>query len=272
MTVHPLKRTLFQLCCHSLLVLLYCHATAVIAASTTATTATAHTAAAVVSSLPAHHFGSSSSSSSISTPPSPSVTPSSSSGSHYVKVVNCSDQGLTSLLDAGIPHDTESIDLSHNQLNDLHNKVPAIVSEHLLHLDVSFNEIRQLGRGTGRDGTHIFANFTHLRHLDLSGNHLKTLFAGVFRGMKRLESLIMRQGELRYIDEHAFDGLENLRHLDLESNQIASIYLELFQSILNLRVSLPTTQSLILLFLSFLLFLSVFCVSLCVCSMKCFQR
>ena len=230
MTVLSFKRTLFQLCFHSLVAALcYCHPHA-------------------VPVLPSHHSG--------STPPPASLTPSSASSSsssssssllgHYVKVVNCSDQGLTSLLDAAIPHDTESIDLSHNQLNDLHNKVPAAVSEHLLHLDVSFNEIRQLGRG------HIFTNFTHLRHLDLSGNHLKTLFAGVFRGMKRLESLIMREGELKYIDEHAFDGLENLRHLDLESNQIASIYLELFQSILNLRVSLLLSYSSL--------------------SMKCFQR
>lgn len=216
MTVLSLQRTLFQLCCcHSLIALLYCHPSP------------PHATAAILPPLPSSHSQHSS-----NTPANASVTLSPSSLGHYVKVVNCSDQGLTSLLDAAIPNDTESIDLSHNQLNDLHNKIPAAVSEHLLHLDVSFNEIRQLGRG------HIFTNFTHLRHLDLSGNHLKTLFAGVFRGMKRLESLIMREGELKYIDEHAFDGLENLRHLDLESNQIASIYLELFQSILNLRVSL----------------------------------
>jgi hypothetical protein len=218
------------MCFHSfLLLLLYqCHVTVPVhaAASPFVTPASSLHQHPTTTHSVSHHAATAS----ASFPSSP-LSSSSSSG-HYVKVVNCSDQGLTSLLDAAIPHDTESIDLSHNQLNDLHNKIPAAVSEHLLHLDVSFNEIRQLGRG------HIFTNFTHLRHLDLSGNHLKTLFAGVFRGMKRLESLIMSQGELRYIDEHAFDGLENLRHLDLESNQIASIYLELFQSILNLRVSL----------------------------------
>lgn len=47
----------------------------------------------------------------------------------------------------------------------------------------------------------------------------------------------MKDGQLRYIDEHAFDGLENLRHLNMENNLIASVYLELFQSILNLHVS-----------------------------------
>lgn len=238
MTVLSIKRTLFQLfhCFHSLIILLFifllqnCHPAA---------------AAALLPSPP-HHATLASSSSSTSQHHSMNTPTTSAAASwsvtttslgHYVKVVNCSDQGLTSLLDAAIPHDTESIDLSHNQLNDLHNKIPTAVSEHLLHLDVSFNEIRQLGRTGAGAGGHIFTNFTHLRHLDLSGNHLKTLFAGVFRGMKRLETLIMRQGDLKYIDEHAFDGLENLRHLDLESNQIASIYLELFQSILNLRVS-----------------------------------
>lgn len=129
----------------------------------------------------------------------------------------------------GIPADTETLLLNHNRISDLHDAIPAL--EHLLHLDLSNNELKQLGRG------HIFMNFTRLRYLDLSKNEFKTLFAGVFRGLKRLEALMLRQGALRYIDEHAFDGLENLRTLDLEENHVASVYLELFQSILNLHVS-----------------------------------
>lgn len=151
-----------------------------------------------------------------------------------LKVVNCSDQGLTAVPEH-LLSDGEAgsivLDLSHNQLDDLHNKLPVRFGDRIWQLDVSYNEIRQLGR------SHVFANLTHVRHLILSGNHFKTLFAGVFRGMKRLESLVSRHGDLKYMDEHAFDGLENLRHLDLESNEIASIYLELFQSILNLHVS-----------------------------------
>lgn len=123
------------------------------------------------------------------------------------------------------------IDVSHNRLQDLENKIPVRIADRIWQLDVSYNEIRDLGRN------HVFSNLSHARHVILSGNHFKTLFAGVFRGMKRLESLVSRNGDLRYMDEHAFDGLENLRLLDLNSNDIASIYLELFQSILNLHVS-----------------------------------
>ena len=147
-----------------------------------------------------------------------------------VKTINCSGTGLTTV-PLPLPLDTESFIFSHNQLQDLHNQIHGDSLQHLVSLDLSFNSIRELGRG------HLFLNFTHLKHLDLSGNHFKTLFAGVFRGMKRLETLIMREGQLKYIDEHAFAGLDNLRHLDLESNLIASVYLELFQSIVNLHVS-----------------------------------
>lgn len=145
-----------------------------------------------------------------------------------LKTVNCSSLQL-SHVPRGIPGDTETLLLANNRLADLHDQLPQL--ESLLHLDLSHNQLKQLGRG------HIFMNFTHLRYLDLSGNEFKTLFAGVFRGLKRLEALIMREGSLKYIDEHAFDGLENLRTLDMEQNHISSVYLELFQSILNLHVS-----------------------------------
>ena len=143
-----------------------------------------------------------------------------------------------------------ALDLSSNRLSlEVVRKLPSKVGERLLLLDLSRNELRQLSHTSmsgGSSGGHAFANLTHLRHLILSGNRVKTLFAGVFRGLKRLESLVMRDGQLRYMDEHAFDGLENLRLLDLEDNEIASIYLELFQSILNLHVSRHVSSSLLL--------------------------
>ena len=164
---------------------------------------------------------------------------SSSFGGSELRVLNYSDQGLTAVpetvMQALAERTANGLNLSHNQLDEVQHKLAAPLAERLLLLDVSFNEIRHLGRGG-----HVFSNLTHLRHLILSGNHVKTLFAGVFRGLKRLEVLEMRDGELAYMDEHAFDGLENLRLLDLSCNQIASIYLELFQSIANLHVSHPS--------------------------------
>ncbi|KAI1294870.1 Leucine-rich repeat neuronal protein 1 [Halotydeus destructor] len=144
-----------------------------------------------------------------------------------LKTVNCSSRGLSSV-PRGIMFDAETLVLSSNRLVDLHEQLPSL--DHLLHLDISNNRLKQLGRG------HIFMNFTRLRYMDLSQNEFRTLFAGVFRGLKRLEVLLLTDGSLRYIDEHAFDGLENLRVLDLRGNHITSVYLELFQSILNLHI------------------------------------
>ncbi|RWS31939.1 leucine-rich repeat neuronal protein 3-like protein [Leptotrombidium deliense] len=144
-----------------------------------------------------------------------------------VRTVNCSFASLHSIPKL-VAWDQQSLDLSHNNINDLQQQ--NVDTEHLLELDLSYNQLNQLGHG------HLFINFTHLRHLDLSANKFKSLFAGAFRGLKRLESLAMRNGQLRYINEHAFDGLENLRYLDVENNHIVSVYLELFQSILNLHV------------------------------------
>lgn len=151
-----------------------------------------------------------------------------------LKTVNCSHNGLAQVPRSGWPHDLEVIYLQGNQLDDLHEQLPVASVEHLYYLDLSGNQIKKLGRGQ------IFANFGHLRYLDLSRNAFRTLFSGVFRGLKRLEALIIMDGQLRYVDEYSFDGLENLRHLNLHGNYITSIYLELFQSILNLHVSNKT--------------------------------
>ena len=125
--------------------------------------------------------------------------------------------------------------VSNNSIGSLHDLsiiIPSHQIDCLIEIDLSSNGIDHLGRG------HVFYNQSHLRVLDLSHNKFRTLFAGVFRGLKRLEFLIMNNGHLKYIDEHGFDGLEMLKHLDLSSNQISSVYLELFQSISNLHVSL----------------------------------
>ena len=150
-----------------------------------------------------------------------------------LKTVDCSYRGLRAI-PKHMAFNTESLILSHNNLESLYRQLPTHL-DHLYELDVSYNKLRQLGR------THLFINYAHLRRLDLSGNHFKTLFGGIFRGLKRVEWLIMQRGQLRFIDENAFAGLENLQVLDLQANQITSIYLELFQSILNLNVSICLT-------------------------------
>ncbi len=89
--------------------------------------------------------------------------------------------------------------------------------------------------------------------MDISHNSFRQLFAGVFRGLRRLECLVLSDGQLKYLDEHAFDGLEMLNELILNNNQLSSIYLELFQSISNIHVSYANFLRIQLIFANFLL-------------------
>ena len=146
-----------------------------------------------------------------------------------MRTVKCSNASLTSL-PKPIPSDTESLDLSYNSIETL--PMDSFTSlDHLLELNLSRNRLNHTTRG------HVFSNLSHLKVLDLSHNNLRQLFAGVFRGLRRLQQISISSCLLKYLDEHAFDGLEVLDHLDLSHNQISSIYLELFQSISNLKAS-----------------------------------
>ncbi len=69
------------------------------------------------------------------------------------------------------------------------------------------------------------------------------MFAGVFRGLRRLECLVLSDGQLAPM---ASDGREMLNN-----NQLSSIYLELFQSISNIHVSYANFLRIQLIFANF---------------------
>lgn len=157
-----------------------------------------------------------------------------------LRTVNCSNIGVDVSFTPFIPIDVEHLILSGNNLNEIISFEPS----HLLILDLSYNQIKQIGRPTASHHNapisyqqqHVFKDYTHLKILDLSGNDFKTLFGNTFKGLKRLETLIMQHGSLKYLDEHSLSGLESLKTLDVSGNKIASLYLELFQNTPNIVI------------------------------------
>ncbi|XP_064476146.1 leucine-rich repeat neuronal protein 1-like [Ornithodoros turicata] len=143
-----------------------------------------------------------------------------------LRTVNCSGRDLRTI-PMGIPLDAESLLLNSNELIDLHNQIPSL--RNLVELDLSRNHIKQLGRGI------IFHNITRLRYLDLSRNEFKTLFNGVFRGVIRLETLLMNGVQIKFIEEHVFDSMHHLRVLAVDHNHLPSIYPEWFQDLISLE-------------------------------------
>ncbi|XP_013777550.1 leucine-rich repeat neuronal protein 3-like [Limulus polyphemus] len=144
-----------------------------------------------------------------------------------ILTVNCSSRGLFSV-PAEVPLKTESLLLSENRITDFDNKMPFL--PRLLELDLSINQIKQLGRVS------IFQNLTELRLLDLSKNKFRTLFNGVFCSLHKLETLVIANGHLKFIDEHVFDDMSMLKHLNLKGNSIHSMPISWFYDLTNLEV------------------------------------
>ncbi|XP_076334736.1 leucine-rich repeat neuronal protein 1-like [Tachypleus tridentatus] len=142
-------------------------------------------------------------------------------------IVNCSSRGLLSL-PAEIPLKTESLLVSENQITNFDNKMPFL--PRLLELNLSNNQIKQLGRIS------IFQNLTELRLLDLSKNKFRSLFNGVFCSLHKLETLIIADGHLKFIDKHVFDDMKMLKHLNLKGNSIHSMSISWFYDLKNLEV------------------------------------
>ncbi|KFM78261.1 Leucine-rich repeat neuronal protein 1, partial [Stegodyphus mimosarum] len=143
-------------------------------------------------------------------------------GNLTLRTTNCSRQQLVTV-PVGIPIDTQALVLQRNNLTDLYGQLPPL--QNLLWLDLSHNQIKQLGRGL------IFHNFTDLRVLNLSYNDFRTVFNGVFRGIHRLQFLIMTHVQIKFIEEHVFDGLSELRRLHLAHNQLNAIFPEWFKEL-----------------------------------------
>jgi Leucine-rich repeat (LRR) protein len=145
--------------------------------------------------------------------------------------VDCSYQSLE-IVPPDIASDTEALTLRGNHLKDIHEYLPTLAN--LIELDLSNNKIKTLGRGI------LFRNMTSLLYLNLAKNDLSTVFSDSLLGLHNLETLLLAENHITYIETDAFRVLKNLKRLSLESNTISSLYEEWFaglKSLVNLTLA-----------------------------------
>nr|XP_012325044.1 leucine-rich repeat-containing protein 32 isoform X2 [Aotus nancymaae] len=158
------------------------------------------------------------------------------------KKVSCQGLGLLQV-PLGLPLDTETLDLSGNQLRSILVS-PLGLYTALRHLDLSSNEISSLQPGAFQALPHLqhlslahnrlavgtvlstggLGPLPHVTSLDLSGN---SLYSGLLERMleeaPRLHTLSLAENSLTRLTHHTFQGMPALERLDLHSNVLMDI-------------------------------------------------
>ena len=71
--------------------------------------------------------------------------------------------------------------------------------------------------------TFTFPPFSKLRKLDIQGNKLRTIMVKRYRYLPVLETIILSDNSITYLDAGAFLGMPALKYLDLERNRITHL-------------------------------------------------
>lgn len=114
------------------------------------------------------------------------------------------------------------IALDSNRISDL-TMFPNI-APNLEILDLGFNQFSTISPSA-------WTNLNSLNKLILNGNKLQSLNAGVFSGLKNLESIFLRNmPKLEYIGPRTFTDMKNLRYVELSTNpKLRSIHEDAFK-------------------------------------------
>lgn len=110
--------------------------------------------------------------------------------------------------------DITVIDVSQNQVNQIHKNAFEGLHDHLKLLNLSHNLLGEVYSST-------FASLTSLRVLDLSHNHIGALGYHSFSGLPNLEELYLTGNSLRDLGFPA--SLPSLAHLMLKDNKLTSV-------------------------------------------------
>ncbi|KGL86222.1 Asporin, partial [Charadrius vociferus] len=167
----------------------------------------------------------------------------------YVRVVHCSDLGLTSI-PRNIPPDTRMIDLQNNKIKEVkENDLQGLTSLYALALNnnkiskihpKAFQPTKKLRRLylSHNQLTEIPTNLPKtLAELRIHANKVKKIHKDVFKGMKSLHVLEMSANPLDNdgIEPGAFEGV-NIYHIRIAEAKLTSIPKELPSSLLELHL------------------------------------
>ncbi|CAL4125556.1 unnamed protein product, partial [Meganyctiphanes norvegica] len=120
------------------------------------------------------------------------------------------------------------LEVRHNPLMSVPEKVFNGVERSLWELDLQFNELTKIPRDA-------LKNLRKLKSLDLTGNHISDLVPEDFEGFqKSIQTLILAENSLVVIQDGIFRTLERLKTLNLRGNNIMNIGDRAFQGSSNL--------------------------------------
>ncbi|KFV88068.1 Asporin, partial [Struthio camelus australis] len=167
----------------------------------------------------------------------------------YVRVVHCSDLGLTSI-PRNIPPDTRMIDLQNNKIREVkENDLQGLTSLYALALNnnkitkihpKAFQPTKKLRRLylSHNQLTEIPVNLPiSLAELRIHANKVKKIHKEAFKGMKSLHVLEMSANPLNNdgIEPGAFEGV-NIYHIRIAEAKLTSVPKELPSSLLELHL------------------------------------
>ncbi|GIY61103.1 chaoptin [Caerostris darwini] len=113
-----------------------------------------------------------------------------------------------------------TLDLTNNQISVISNQFMASISNHLVYLFLSKNQIENVS----------FPLLPVLQMLDLSCNKLLKLDSEDFECCPNVQILMLQHNTISDILDGALDGLQNLRILDLSQNNLSSLREDMFSA------------------------------------------
>lgn len=185
--------------------------------------------------------------------------------SAQLRSVSCQRRRLTNIPE-GIPTETQLLDLSKNRLRWVQAGDLAPYPR-LEEVDLSENLISTLE-------PNAFATLQSLKVLKLRGNQLKLVPLGAFAKLGNLTSLDLSENKMVILLDYTFQDLKSLKHLEVGDNDLVYISHKVRQPFMVIIVKVYPCKcnndinfvALFIIFISKLLFVSMYCVMLCLCS------
>ena len=157
------------------------------------------------------------------------------------QTINLDSLGIQSIeADAFVncPMAITTLILSSNFLSNLPNHLFHPFSSSLVNLNLQHNQFRSLRH------SYFLRRLEYLSTLDLSKNQLYELQKQDFTGLKRLETLILRENKLTSLPYALFGRCRTITTLDLSDNKISQIHSNTFRSLYRLKVLLLSNNPL----------------------------
>jgi hypothetical protein len=169
------------------------------------------------------------------------LIPSITSYSYPDQIINLHDLGIDGIESntfVNYPKSVTTIILSSNSLSYLPYNLFQRFSRTLINLNLQQNQFNSL------TNNYFLRYLEQLRILDLSKNQINELFKQDFLGLKRLDTLILRNNHLTYLSYSTFIHCRKITTLDLSDNKISLLDSNTFYLLNNLKVLLLSNNPL----------------------------